>query len=180
MVKKTEIKSTNENKNQANSGYASSGGGGPLITGKLQPLKPIKEEGTKTPNIFTQQAKPPRASSRPAGPSQQQSAAKANPLNSSFEGMTVLANGRMRDISTDAARATKAPATLNPVQPPMKRQDLNASVDAALDYAGGYASPGQESESTKISNLKYAKGVKAAVTNRDSVASTSLSKISKV
>lgn len=45
---------TNENKNQVNSGYNSSGGGVPIVTGKNQPLKPIKEEGTKTPNIFTQ------------------------------------------------------------------------------------------------------------------------------
>lgn len=94
--------------------------------------------------------------------------------------MTVLANGKMRDISTDAARATKAPATLNPVQPPMKRQDLNSSLDATVEYAGGYVSPGQESESTRVSKLKYAKGAKAANTNRDSIASTSLSKISKV
>lgn len=77
-------------------------------------------------------------------------------MNTSFEGLTVLANGKMRDISNDAAYLRgKAPATLNPVQPPVKRAaDLSASVEIN-DYAGGYISPGQDSESTRISNLKY-------------------------
>lgn len=57
LVKKSVVpvdSKTNENKNQVNSGYNSSGGGVPIVTGKHQPLKPIKEEGTKTPNIFIQ------------------------------------------------------------------------------------------------------------------------------
>lgn len=70
---------------------------------------------------------------------------------------------------------------LNPVQPPAKRAaDLSASIEVN-DYAGGYTSPDQNSESTRISNLKYhSKAVKQGVTTRDSIASTSLSKISKV
>lgn len=204
--------SSNENKNQTNSvpqsGYNSStsGGGGPLISGKHQPLRPIKEETTtsRTPNIFsgppgtTQTSRPPRATSRPSLPAtNQQSAQKpgknSNPLTSSFEGITVLAGGKMRDISTDAR--AKAPAALNPVQPPVKRQqDINSSVEimpfaVANDYLimnGGYSSPGQESDSTRISNLKYhskAAGLIKILPNasaRDSQASTALSKITKM
>ena len=76
---------------------------------------------------------------------------------------------------------TRAPASLKPVHPPSKR-DLNSSIEVVPfnDYmnSGGYSSPGQDSDSTRISNLKYTG--KQAVTNRDSQVSTALSKITKL
>jgi len=65
---------------------------------------------------------------------------------------------------------SKAPTTLNPVHPPAKR-DLNSSIEIMPfnDYMnGGYSSPGQESDSTRISNLKYNKAIKKPNTNRES------------
>ena len=71
---------------------------------------------------------------------------------------------------------------MNPVLPPAKR-DLNSSIEMMPfnDYMnGGYSSPGQESDSTRISNLKYnKKGISKPNTNRESQASTALSKITK-
>jgi hypothetical protein len=80
---------------------------------------------------------------------------------------------RQRDNSSGERRGSKkhhpkAPSTLNPVLPPAKR-DLNSSIEMMPfnDYMnGGYSSPGQESDSTRISHLKQ--GKKKAVTNRES------------
>ena len=65
--------------------------------------------------------------------------------------------------------------------PPAKRE-LNTSMEAHAinDYVntlGGYSSPGQEPDSAHITQLKRKKT--KAITNRESQASTALSKITK-
>jgi hypothetical protein len=67
----------------------------------------------------------------------------------------------------------------------MKRQaaEISQSLEKNpfVDYTtNGYTSPGQESDSTRLSNFKQNPMLKAPVTNRDSMASTALSKITKV
>ena len=71
---------------------------------------------------------------------------------------------------------------LKPVQPPIKRE-LNSSIEMPFnDYmnGGGYSSPGQETDSTRISNMKYLQKKAQSKTNRESQASTALSKITKM
>jgi hypothetical protein len=58
------------------------------------------------------------------------------------------------------------------------KRDLNSSIDFDYASAGTFGSPVQEGESQRFSNLKYKTG-KAPVSNRDSLASTALSKIQK-
>ncbi|CDW77488.1 UNKNOWN [Stylonychia lemnae] len=63
----------------------------------------------------------------------------------------------------------KAPDFLNPVQPPIKKEQLNTSNEYDYGY-GGYSSPGQDSDSTRVSNILYSKmSVQKPYTNRDQV-----------
>jgi hypothetical protein len=117
-------KSTNENKNYTN-GYNSSGSSGIKTT-----LRTIKEETptiTKAPAnlqpvMNPKEARPPRAVSRPGG-GKQTVRDKSNPMNSSIEGFH-------RDHSS-GEKKKKAPAQLNPVQPPLRRVagDMNTSLE---------------------------------------------------
>lgn len=73
---------------------------------------------------------------------------------------------------TSRLKIEKAPANLNPVQPPMKRvNDVNSSLEFN-DYANGYSSPGGiESDSTRVSNMMIYKNSSSHTkpyTNRES------------
>lgn len=109
-------------------------------------------------------------------------------MNSSFEGFHPASKQGQRDHSNEVQ--PRAPITLNPVQPPMRRDLINTSIEmsqAANDYLnnGGYSSPGVETD-TSIPNrigkqkLGLARGPIKAQTNRESQVSTALSKITKV
>ena len=79
----------------------------------------------------------------------------ANAMNSSVEGgfhQIPSSKQGPRDHSNDKQQ-NRAPATLNPVQPPLRRELINSSIDmsqAANDYMnnGGYSSPGIETDTS--------------------------------
>lgn len=63
----------------------------------------------------------------------------------------------LRENSEGKKPISQTRATLKPVQPPSKRE-VNSSIEVVPfnDYmnSGGYSSPGQDSDSTRISNLR--------------------------
>eukprot|EP00347_Sterkiella_histriomuscorum_P023931 403332889 len=70
----------------------------------------------------------------------------------------------------------KAPDKLNPVKPPTKQSDLNNSNEYDYGY-GGYSSPGQDSDSTRVSNILYSKmSIQKPQTNRENANNTSMQK----
>ena len=67
----------------------------------------------------------------------------------------ITGNSILSFQSSNLARPDK----LNPVKPPMKQNQDGNNSSNEFDYGyGGYSSPGQESDSTRVSNLiQYSK-----------------------